>query len=83
MRPPHDAVAARLVQAGGTARQREAQVDRRLTRGDPRKRAVPHDAVLQVLVEAEMDEGADEIAGLRVSDADRGRDGTGHRIRCP
>ena len=82
-RPPDDAIAAGLVHAGGAARQAEAQVDRRLTRRDPWKRAVPDDAVLRVLVEAEMDEGADEIARLRVSDADRVLDGAGHWIGVP
>ena len=79
--PPHDALAAGFVDAGGAAGQRKAEVHRRLPRGDAREGAVPHHAVLLVAIEPEMDESADEIARLRVADADRVIDRAGDGIR--
>jgi hypothetical protein len=53
----------------------------RLTRRDRWEAAVPDESVPQVLVEAKMDEGPDEISGLWLADADRVIVGAGHRIR--
>ena len=60
---------------------REPQVHRRLPRRDPREGAVPDRAARGAFVEAEMDEGPDEVARLRVADGDHVADRAGDRIR--
>ena len=79
-RPTRHGLAARLVERRRAAGQREAEIHRRLPRGDARKHAVPDDPAVQVLVEAEMNERLDEVARLRVADRDRVLDRAGDRI---
>ena len=79
--PPDRRLAARLEQPGGAARHAEAHVDRRLPRRDPRERALPDRAPVGAFVEAEMDEGPDEVPRLRVADRDHVADRAGDRIR--
>ena len=68
--PPDDRLASRFVERRGAARQRESEVDRRLSRGDSREHTVPHDAAREIFVEAEVYERLDEVPGLRVADRD-------------
>src|SRR6185436_3561160 len=75
------AFAAWFIDARCASRQRETQVHRRLPRGDAREGAIPHQPVLHIAIEPEMNEGADEIARLRVADADRTIDRAGDGIR--
>ena len=58
------------------AGQAETDIGRHPPRaGDMRHQPVEHDAALQVLVEAEIEEVAQEAAGLRDAEADRAADG--------
>ena len=63
--PPQHALAARLEHLGRTARRREADVHRQLAGGDVRIHAVEYPAPALVLVEAEVQEAAQVVAGLR------------------
>ena len=68
--PPENAFAADFVGIGGAVGQREAEIESHLPAGDVRHRAVPHDSSRFILIESEIDESADEIAGLRAALAD-------------
>src|SRR5207245_2268527 len=59
------ALAARLEHAGGTAGPGKPEVDGELAGRDVGVRPVPHDPAGLVLVESEVEERADEVAGLR------------------
>ena len=69
--PPEHGFAARLITGRGAAAHGETEVERKLPRGDMRIRAVPDDAPGFVLVEAQVNIAADEVAGLRIAAADR------------
>src|SRR4029079_653646 len=72
---------ARLVERGGPTLRGEAEIHGRLPRSDEWKNAVPDDAALQILVEAEVHEGLQEIAGLRCPARDAGSNQSGNGIR--
>src|SRR5436190_8607446 len=64
--PPDHAVTAGFILGGRAAGSREADIQRLLADGDIRIAAVEDDASLFVLIESQMNEAAQVIAGLRV-----------------
>ena len=79
--PPDDAVAAGLVENGGAAGNGETEVHGELAGRDVGIRAVPDDSARFILIEAEMDIAAQEVAGLRVAFGDGQFDLLRHGIR--
>ena len=70
MAPPKHGFAAGFVQAGGAAAYGEAEVEGELAGGDVRIGAVPNDTAGFILIEAEIEEGTDEISRLGASTRD-------------
>ena len=72
--PPHDAVAARLIDPRRSADRHEPYVHRELPDRDIRIHTIEYDAARFVLIESKMNQAAQEIPRLRVPLADGMRD---------
>src|SRR5262249_51794670 len=81
--PPEHAFAARLVEPGRAARHAEADVQRAVATGDEYVQPVEDRAAGRRLGEAEVDEGAQEVARLRRARPDRPADVAGYRVVAP
>ena len=62
--PPEDRFAAGLIERRISASDGEAEIERQLARGDVGHCTVPNDLAVFILIKAEVDEAADEVAGL-------------------
>lgn len=78
--PPYRALAARFIKAACAARVSKANVDGNLARSDGGHHSVKDSAAILILFEAEPQESADEISGLRSALADCVPQLTGDRI---
>src|SRR5262249_34966628 len=81
--PPLRAFAAHAVQLQRAVRHGEPIIERDPTPGDDRPGTVIELPARLVLVEAEMQEAADEVAGLRDAARDRPRYAAGDRVGRP
>src|ERR1041384_1892817 len=81
--PPKGGFTSRLVHLRGSPGHSKAEIESKLAGGEWRESAVPDDPPVFVLVEAKMDETADEVAGLRVAPAHSPLDLFGDRILRP
>jgi hypothetical protein len=65
--PPHGRFGAELVESNRATRQRKSSIHIEHARSDVRIAALPHDAVVFILIETEPDECTQESARLRAA----------------